>query len=139
VQFFLDLIVHLSHKIIDPKYEITWNDEDLSGKERLWLTTVLMSDMFEEFARGDGFVKFANVGGIGEPSKAFFRDYFWDKIVEHMELVSQSLCHRNPGVTPDTIQPYVHEDNAPNVLSALHLIAQGLCFEHVYFLTRNAS
>jgi hypothetical protein len=87
--------------------------------------------MFHEFCTHDGFGMFATVGGLGESSQKFYRDYISERVVEHLETVSKVSFLRNPGVGARNIQPYVLESAPPNIISALHLISQSLCHEHV--------
>ena len=134
--FFLELCSFIANSLVDAHLglrnqgQVTEDVTVMPKSKSLWLGTLVLSNLFMEYAQNTGFNKFSTVAGLGTIKK-FILEQMWKIFMQNVALVLRVARDFHPGVLSTNIQPYIKYDEIPNLISPLHLICQSICFEHV--------
>jgi hypothetical protein len=137
MQYFIGLCSYIATKFMDVRTQIEVQSEcgqRLSAEEKSWLAILSISNLFFELSHQMGFGTFANISGIHQDSQNFFLSSIWGMIKRNMFSFVAVLRSHHPGVTLESMQPYIQKASPPNVLSFFHLSYQSLAQDHVYLL-----
>ena len=105
-------------------------------KDRLCLGILFVSQVFAEVAsRNKGFGEFGSVGSLHSKVQDYFLDILWDAIKGRMSDLSSALAAYHPGITAETIHPYMMKTAYPNIFSFPHLTFQSLRHDFVFPFT----
>lgn len=101
-------------------------------KDRLCLGALFASQVFAEVTtRNKGFGEFGAIGSFHVKVQDYFLTLLWDAIKDNMSDFSSALTVYHPGVTADTVRPYMMKTNFPNIVSFFHLTFQSLHHDFV--------
>ena len=102
-------------------------------KDRLCLGTLFASQVFIEVTtRNAGFGEFGAIGSLHGKAQDYFLALLCHAIEENMYDFSSALAAHHPGITDETIRPYMMKTDYPNIFSFFHLTFQSLHHDFVY-------
>lgn len=109
------------------------NNNEGTVKDRLCLDILFMSQMFAEIiTHNKDFGEFGAIDSLHNKMQDYFLDILWDAIKDKMSDFASALAAYHPGITAETIRPYMMKINYPNIFSFLHLTFQSLRHDFVF-------
>lgn len=125
MSFLLKLCSHFANKLSE--------SDRGTVKDRHCLGALFASQVFTEVAtRNESFGEFGAIGSLHVKVQDYFLALLWDAIEENMPHFSSALAVYHPGITDETIRPYMMKTEYPNIFSFFHLTFQSLHHDFVY-------
>lgn len=124
MSFLLKLCSYVASKLSDSNEGIV--------KDKFCLGILFASQIFTEVTiRNKGFGEFGAIGSFHVKIQDYFLAILWDAIKDNMSDVSSALAAYHPGITAETIRPYMMRTDNPNIFSFFHLTFQSLHHDFV--------
>lgn len=124
MSFLLKLCSYVASKLIET--------DDGTAKDRLCLGALFASQIFIEVTnRNEGFGEFGQIGSFHVKVQDYFLALLWKAIEDNLSDVSLALTTCHPGITAETIRPYMMKIDYPNIFSFYHLTFQSLRHDFV--------
>jgi hypothetical protein len=106
--------------------------ETLTREDKLTFGVMVVSQLLSEVAtRNSGFGEFGAIGSLHKEGQRYFMDLVWKGVQGHLSEFISALKSYHPGVTRDTIRPFVTKSAHPNIFSFMHLAFQSINHDFV--------
>ena len=108
---------------------------EMSKRDKHFYGILFSQMVLEGVAKENGHSSFGTIASFWP----YFRTMFWTEWMAEVTHMFEATNEHNHGVTPINVCPFVGGEGAVNVISPLHLIAQGITLDNVLLQFRARS